>query len=395
MTDPGVTGCSLKVLASGALPVPSGGEAVVSGPALVATNQGFVLGLRELATDSTSGSVRLYAMTDCGVPSENATVDLAANNLACAGQPAMDGLGAAYQAPSGLLAASLPNCGDGGGVLLIPFDADAALAGSPAGPRNLAFEKLELASPTGAVATGTTAPDYELFYRVETGSKANLQRVVISAPPGAAQGPAFKNVAVTHPLGPEPLPAGRVVSSSSLRAFISDAPTKGGVVVSIGDNASDSVDKKGEVLLPSAKWSAATAWGDQVGALVPTPGGAEFKVARLSGSTVSTVASGSLSSSSPIQGAALARLGDSLLLVTGADKSIKVQRHTGANSNVAQSPADIVSLDVDASILESFDGTHLAAAAARTRVAVAWLNKSAAPSGTPMGGWAILQCTPN
>ena len=42
--------------------------------------------------------------------------------------------------------------------------------------------------------------------------------------------------------------------------------------------------------------------------------------------------------------------------------------------------------------LSAFDGTRIAAAAARDRVAVTWLTKATADSALPIGGWALLRC---
>jgi hypothetical protein len=43
--------------------------------------------------------------------------------------------------------------------------------------------------------------------------------------------------------------------------------------------------------------------------------------------------------------------------------------------------------------LTSFDGNHVAMAAARSRVAVVWLSKGVLTAGDPAGGWALLKCS--
>ncbi len=400
--DADVADCPLTVAASGPLPAPADSSAIVSGPGIVATPEGFVVAVRDMSSGGDTGQVRLIGLSDCGAPAVRAAVDLAANKLTCSGGASSDGLGIAFANGAGLAAASLPNCGDGGGVLLMPFDEKGELHAAPSGPRNVAFQKFTMVSPTGAAAQGAAPSDFELVYRIEQGpTTGDIQRVVLSAPPGAAQGPKFKNVPVQNPLGADNIPFAHVVTSSQVRAFVGSIPSTGGadggtpsqVVIRVGPNASDTLDTKGDVFLPDANWAAATAWDDKAAALVPTASGATWKAAQLAGSTVSEHASGTVGSG-VLKSAAMTTLRDNLLIVTATGQGMSVHRITGAMGTLSSSAADSVALasDLGGGILEGFDGDRVAIAAARSRVAVVWVNKSQFASGDVMGGWALLKC---
>ncbi len=231
------------------------------------------------------------------------------------------------------------------------------------------------------------------MYRVQTGVAHEVQRVVINAAPGSGSGPKFKSVPVTNPLGAEVSAFGQVVTTAQLRAFVGQVPSKNAIVLNVGENSTDALGAQSEVMLPNAPWAAATAWGNQVAALVPTAGGGSFTVARLENGTTTTTTIGDVGPTS-IQGAALVALHDSLVAVLGTPGAITLQRFPGAGSTVSKSAASVEKMTVDTTLLQGFDGVHVAAAAARTRIAVVWTRSSQLQSGQPVGGWAILQCAP-
>ncbi len=394
--DGDLKGCPLTIAASGPLPAPADSSSILSGPGLVATPDGFVVAFREMSSGGDKGQVKLVGLSDCGAPGVRAAVDLASNKLTCSGGASSDGVGIAFSDDTGLAAASLPNCGKGGGVLLMPFDSKGDLHTSPSGPRNVAFEKFTMVSPTGAAAAGAGPSDFELVYRIEESpTVGDVQRVVLSAPAGAVNGPSFKEVAVTNPLGAENIPFAHVVTSSQVRGFVGLVPSKtpAGVVMSVGPNASDTLEPKGEVALPDANWAAATAWNDKVAALVPTPSGATWKAAQLAGTAVSEVATGTVGSGA-LKGAGMTTLRDHLLIVTSTSQGMSVHRISGASGTLSSSAADSVALapDLGGGILDGFDGERVAIAAARSRVAVVWINKPQFSTGDVMGGWALLKC---
>lgn len=383
-------GCDLSLVASGPLLATDSSTVVAGGPGITPTPDGFVIGYREGSSTGAAGHVKLMGLTDCGQLVQSAHVDLAAAGLACAGGGSDDGVGVAFSSGAGLAAASLPNCGSGGGVLLMPFDAKGALHAKAAGPRNAAFHKLRMASPTGSVAPSSSATDFELVYRIENDSGGGeLQRVVLSAPAGEA-GPEFKGVPVQFPLGNEDILFGRVVSSTQVRAFAGSIPSKAGVVLALGPNSADTLDTRGEVQLPDANWTASTAWADKAAAMVPAATGVTWKAAQLAGATVAEIATGTVGSGS-VQGGGMAVLGNNLMILTATSQGMTVHRVTGAQGTLGTSASDSVPIPLGAGALTGFDGQRVAVAAARTRVAVAWVNAAQVSSGT-VGGWALLKC---
>ncbi len=399
--DGDLKGCPLTVAASGPLPAPADSSSIISGPGLVSTPDGFVVALREMSSGGDKGQVKLLGLSDCGAPVVRGVVDLASNELTCTGGASSDGVGIAFSGDAGLAAASLPNCGDGGGVLLMPFDSRGDLHASPLATHTTSFEGLEMVRPAGAAAAGAAAADFELVYRVkhsptpEQNSTTDVQRVVVSAPADAAEAPKFKQGAgVVHPLGAESIPFAHVVTSSQVRAFVGLVPSKmpSGVVMSVGPNASDTLEPKGEIALPDAGWAAATAWDDKAAALVPTASGATWKAAQLAGSTVSEIATGTVGSGA-LKGAGMTRLRDHMLIVTSTSQGMSVHRVSGASGILSSSAADSVPLtDLGGGILDGFDGERVAIAAGRSRVAVVWINKSQLSKGDVIGGWALLKC---
>ncbi|MEZ4220274.1 MAG: hypothetical protein R3B13_05035 [Polyangiaceae bacterium] len=393
--DTDVTGCPLTVAASGPLPAPSDSAGVISGPGLVVTPDGFVVAYREMSTAGDAGAVRLIRLSDCGGPGVAFNLDLAKNSLTCSGGTLSDGLGLAYSGDIGVAAASLPNCGGGAGVLLMDFDSLGAPVTVPSAPRNSAFEKFTLASPTGALAPGSGPSKFDLVFRVQQGpTSSDVERVMVVASGGGT--PAIdQGVPVSNPLGPEDVPFGKVATSSQLRAFVGLVPSKSptGMVLSLGPNAADTLEPKGEVTLPDANWAVVTAWNDKAAALVPTASGATWKAAQLAGSTVSEVATGTVGSGS-LKGAAMTTLRDHLLVATSTSQGISVHRIAGADGTLSTSAADSVALasDLGGGVLDGFDGERLAIAAGRTRVAVVWVNKSQYSTGDVVGGWALLKC---
>lgn len=375
--DPG--GCSLVIDQSGKLPPPISATAQVSGPSVVATDDGFVIGYR----DQDGGSLRgvLSFLKDNGEIAPAQIFDLGG----CSNKVPTDGTGMAYANGFGMMTTSLPDCGKGAGAVFIPFTSKGQVE-QASGPRNGAFKELWMAQGN-PIASAATDGEWELIYRVQTDSTPVVERVVL-------QGAVFKSVVpIARPFGDEDVPWAQVATSPQIRAFMAPVPSKSLTVVSVGPRTGDTLDPKGEFTLPQAAWGAIAAWNNRVVAAVPAGAGMTIQPAELAGSAVTPKAQFVVGAGT-VQGGALSVLRSHLFVAQGRSGGITVHRLDGADASLSAKP--VLSMDFPVSIgpnnLTTFDGTRIAMAAARDRVAVTWVSKGKLAPGDSTGGWALLRC---
>lgn len=397
-------GCTLAVAAGGKLPAPVVEGARVSGPAITATDSGFVMAYRD--QDPTSGFPRVivYYVSDDGQPNPPGKFDL----IGCPEKELTDGVGATYANGSGLITTSLPNCDSlkGAGAVFLPFD-DVGLVSNAAGPQNPAFNELSM-GPASSVATGAAEGDFEVVYRTVTSQPA-IERVVLT-------GSEFKSgVSIVHPFGDGDYPFGLVATSSQVRALLAQTSATQ-VQVLIGSKVGDTLDTAPSTLTldSTGSWAAITAWSNRVAAAVPAASGVSIKVGQLgsSGGEAGTpeIFSGTVGSTSAT-GGALAVLRSHLFVaqarsggltmhnLEGAEGTIKLPTSApapteGGTEGGASSGTGSVDLqnNLGDATLANFSGTQIAMAAARNRVAIVWLTKPKLGDTDPTGGWALLRC---
>jgi hypothetical protein len=367
---------------AGKLPDPVAATARLTGPAITATDDGFMLAYRD--QDGATLRAVLLFVSDAGAAGAPSAFDLGG----CAGKQPSDGVGIAFENGVGMVASSLPDCGKGAGAVFIPFDSDGTV-GNASGPRNATFLDLTVAQG-GALAPAATAGEWEFLYRVVTASAAVVERVVL-------QGPSFKSLPFDHPFGDTDIPFGMVATSPTVRAYLAPiaAGADGGppgTRVFVGDRQSDTIQTAGTFDLPLANWAAMTAWDNHVAVAVPASAGMALTIGDLAGNAVA-VSANALVGSGPTESGALAALRDHLFLAHGFPGAILVDRLAGAKTKVSIPPVDTVTLPVGALGLTAFSGKQMAMAAARDRVAVVWLNKPQLAGGETTGGWALLRCS--
>ena len=382
-------GCSLVVDKAGDLPPPISPTARVSGPAVAATDDGFVIGYRD--QDGSDSRAVLAFLTDDGKLSPAQMYDLGG----CASKEPADGVGIAYSEGYGMMTASLPDCGQGAGAVFIPFSSDGQ-AGQGAGPRNKTFKTLWLAQGS-PIAAAATKGEWELVYRVQhapsgggTAPAPWVERVVL-------QGAAFKlSVPTAKPFGDVHVPYGMVATSPQVRAFLAPVQTEGGIltVVKVGTRDTDTPDEKGEFWLPqAAAWATLTVWNSRIAAGIPGDAGMIIQPAELVNDTVKPKALIPVGVGA-VAGGAMAVLRSYLLVAQGRSGGITVHRLDGADASLSGNAEVWMDLPVSlgSTNLSAFDGSHIAIAAARKRVVVAWLSKSKLVNGNATGGWATLKC---
>lgn len=378
--DPG--GCSLVIDKAGKLPPPIAPTARVSGPSVVATDDGFVIGYRDQDGDTLRGV--LSFLKDDGELSPAQVFDLGG----CANTEPADGTGMAYAKGFGMMTASLPDCGKGAGAVFIPFTSKGQVD-QASGPRNGAFKELWMAQGS-PLAPAATEGEWELIYRVLTDTTPVVERVVL-------QGAVFKTVVpIARPFGDADLPYAQVATSPQVRAFLAPVQTDGGsmTLIKVGDRATDTLNLSAEFSLPqAAPWAALTAWNNRVAAAIPAGAGMTVQAAEYLGGTVSPKAPFVVGSGT-VQGGALTVLRGHLFVAQGRAGGITVHRLDGADGSLSGKP--VVSMEFPVSLgpnnLTTFDGTHIAMAAARERVVVTWVSKSKLANGDATGGWATLRC---
>jgi hypothetical protein len=370
-------GCQLNLAVSAELPAPVSPDALVTGPAIAATNSGFVISYRD--QDPSTGYMRqvVQYISDAGVSGTTGSYEL----IWCANQKPSDGVGATFSGNGGLLVSSLPKCDDkGAGAVFLPFD-DTGNVSNAAGPQNALASEITFATG-GSVATGAAQGDYEVVYRTVT-TIPGIQRAVLT-------GSDFKGgVPLVQPFGDGDHPYGMIASSSQVRALL--APVGSDTLLQLGPLNGDEIETSGVVTLPggAAPWAALTAWQNRVAAATPASAGTMLVVAELGANGPQEIAGGVIGTT-PVSSGALSTLRSHLLLAQGRNGGITLHRVEDASSGVIASPA--ASVEVTAAGVADFDGQHLALASTRKRVAVAWLTKHALASGDPTGGWALLEC---
>jgi len=377
--DPG--GCSLVIDKAGALAPPIAPTARVSGPAAVATDDGFVVGYRDQDGDQLRAVISF--LKDNGEVAPAQVFDLGG----CSNKEPADGAGMAFSKGFGMMTASLPDCGKGAGAVFIPFTSTGQVE-QASGPRNGAFKELWMSQVP--IAPAATDGEWELIYRVQTDATPVIERVVL-------QGAVFKTVVpIARPFGDTDIPYALVATSSQVRAFLAPVQTEGGSVtlVKVGNRASDTLTLDAEFSLPqAASWAALTVWNNRIAAGIPAGAGMTVQVADWGNNTVSPKAPFVVGSGS-VAGGALAALRSHLFVAQGRNGGLTVHRLDGADTTLNGKP--VVSMEFPVSVgpanLSTFDGVRVAMAAARERVLVTWVSKGKLAAGDPAGGWALLRC---
>lgn len=369
--------CGLALVASGKLPDPIAPTARLTGPSVIGTDDGFAVGYRE--QDGSTLRALLLSLSDSGTLGTPSSFDLAG----CSSVVPTDGTGLAYADGSGMLVTSLPNCGTGAGAVFIPFDSKGTV-GAASGPKNAAFSSLTVAAQ-GSVAPATGKQELDFVYRVVSSSGDVVERVVM-------QGTVFKaSVPIAHPFGDGPSDFGMVATSAEVRALLGSKSS--GLELQIGAKTSDALQSAGTFALPAAKLAALAAWDLRAAVLIPTASGVSWHAYEL-GTGASELGKGEL----PLPSAsalALAVRGNHMIAAAAAQKQIVVLRQAGAKTLpfTGTEKTTLISGELgNGASTAAFDGTHLALAAARNRVAVVWLTKHALEAGQPTGGWALLEC---
>jgi len=355
--------------ASGALPAPAATASVLTGPGVVATDTGFVIGFRD--QDGASLRAVVVPLSDGGVTGAPDEFELGG----CAGVSPTDGVSLAYRDGKGMMTTSLPNCGTGAGAVFIPFD-DKGQTAQAAGPKNGAFKGLE--TWPGALAPSKGIDEYELVYTVTSSQPSVAERAMLS-------GTNFKTtVPIAHPFGEGPRGGIAVATGKDVIALLSSDASDGSVDLVMGPLTGGALDVKPAPELPSGKDAGLVAFGSRVVAGVRTAAGLSVRVLEL-GTGIVSVASGELPSTDSLS-SSLAVDGDRLYAVHAGKAKLRIQTVHGVSATPSFPAATTTELTHTA--LSSLQGTRVAVAAARGKLVVVWLDGNSVSAG----GFIVARC---
>ncbi len=357
--DPKPKTCELRVVAQGALPDVTE-PARFTGPALAATDSGFVLAYRTQLSAAGALGATVTPLSADGALGVAATQSLGG----CATTQPTDGVGLAFAAGRGLAAFSVPGCGVGtGGAVFAELGAGGAVTSWVPGQPQPAYG-LTLA-PSGALAPRPGANRFDFAY--VDGDQAlteerNGAALASNPTPVLEEGAAFAMVA----------------GGKAIRAWLA-AAASGAVGIKVGA-ATAAPDTLAPVSLGSASWADVAAGADSVAVLLGLPSGARSLRVTADGALHddTTLGSGALGAGR------VAWLGESPLVVMSRADALEV-RWLAADVK----PVTLTSGAVPT--LAGFDGVQLALAASGKRAVAAWLKQGEQTTGAP-GGYAVLEC---
>lgn len=375
--------CTLAVVKAGALPalaVPGGGT--ITGPGLAAVADGFLLAYREGTVDQSASSAALVKIGDDG---KLGTVSRQALPT-CPATTATDGVGVAESNGAGLVVVSRPACPDAGaGLALLTFDAKSQLG---------------LASASADLGAAVSLPRVHAL----AGYKGGFEAAFV------VDGVASLATIVAGALSAKPLFAdgtssyAQVGRTAATRATLADRSTAlGGETVltlsALGVPVGDAgVPAPLGAYRPESAWGSLAAWagpsGDRALAVTAEPNGWISWGAVDRDGTLRGAGSALSGDGSAFAAGDVAVLDDRVLLALAEPGALRIQKLAGAlgdGLSADGSRVDFVGA-VGATSLATFDGARVAVAAARNRVLIVWLTRSALGPIDPTGGYAVLAC---
>lgn len=367
------SGCSLALVASGALPSASEPDARFGGPSIVATPDAFLLGYREHRLGS--AGLHLLRIADDGSAAVKST------SVAACGMPYAGGIGVAFADSTGLVVSNLPDCSDGYGAGAAFFSCDGqGEFGLGSSPHDTAFSAL--ATTSRCVARAATQGHYLFAYTAKQGSSTTAELAIVD-------GSGYQSTTPVQSLfGGQTCDFVAVASSPALVAVLGALPFEDALRLQVFANALGSplvVERS----FPYAAWASLTAWDQRVAVVHANGPHASLRIVQSDG----LVSSLEYFASVPTLGADVTTLRDHVLTVTAMEGAFSVGRQAGATGLLGSGESELVvfSGDLGNVSLTDYAGHNVSVAAARQRVAVAWLNELAAP-GTSPGGFALLEC---
>jgi hypothetical protein len=373
-------GCSLALVSAGALPPPLHPGDVLAGPSLVPTSEGFVVAVREQwSVEAGMGSaLRTLRLGPGGVTATPTPVPLDYYDLSCTGTIPDDGIGAAFDSTKGgLLAVSLPACGDAGaGATFVPFSADGTP--SPPGFNSVgSFRDLQLVSGH-SLAPVYAAGDFELTY---VSGGAAFDAVVANS--------SVQTAASVAPGTPAAFAA--LASTSSLRTQLVGLTADGGAATRVYAGPPGAAPPL-VATMPGAHTAAVAVSGE--GAIVAGVAAGGLVWQTLNGAGQPLAASASPGVGGSFRSIDVASTGEPTapyVVVAGAAGDVTMVP-VDSMAHATAPPATLSANPVLGELLASFGGGNLAVGAGQGVIAVVWLTAHRLGADDPTGGYALFAC---
>jgi hypothetical protein len=396
--------CTMELVGAGPLgdPLVLNGGDVVSAPAIVGTEHGFLIAYREY--DANAGSARLtVAAVDNGGGMMLAPPTMLPAQ--CSGQVETDGVGLAYLAGSGVVVSARPSCGgQPGGLDAFALDAGGSVGGT-------AFNGALGPSPTLSRAhalslAGSTSGWVALL------DQSSAQLVGLSGLSTQGGPTAFG--------GPPPQTLAQVVATDQMLALL----TAGSPPSLVDSGApSDAAASSDATVPPDAATGPSTLQlllgtsGADAGAPLVIPGswgalaaeaGRAFVLSDpADGSSTTIWTAADLGSAAPsatgtfappgqgqVLGADVAFHADRLMLAAEQPGSIALAVYDHASTTPTPLRTLLLSDDPRVPPQKTVQDGRVVVAASDSRVAVAWITAATLGSSDAVGGYALYACSP-
>jgi hypothetical protein len=386
-------GCSMQLVGAGPLgdPFVLNGSDLVSAPAVVATEKGFLLAYREYDVTGGRAILTLAAIDDGGGLTLASPAMLPGQ---CPGQLESDAVGLAYATGGGAAVSARPQCpGQQGGLDVFAVDASGTVGKS-------AFNASSGPGPTLSNAhalslTGSTSGWIALL-ESQSAEVTALSGVTTQGSPTPYAGPppqTLAEVAATDQMVALLSASGPASGADGGAAVDATAPPS---TLSLLLTASPSSDAGAPVVVPGA-WGAVTAQAGRAFVL----SGAPFNSSLLTWTAVDlgTTAPAASDSVTPLgQGTPLggdvALHGDRLMLAIEQPGSIGVAVYDHASTTPTPLRSFLLADDPRVPPQSTVRDGRVAIAVSDSRVAVVWVTAANLGPNDAVGGYALYACAP-
>lgn len=365
--------CLPLLVASGDLPQPSRPGAAVSGPGIVATDRGYLIGYREdsRSTDGSSASIRLLPLGDEGVlgPAVDQPLE------ACEKAIPKGGIGMAMALDQGLLATEYPACdGRGAGAAFVAFAPNGAILDVTTFTGDL--PEVSLAS-AHSLAPGPSRNSFELVYSTaKTAHRVSL----LGASPQGGYSAIFPDTRFD---------SARVATSKNAIAYLLTPAERGGEML-LG--FSEWGEAPRVMKLPAGSVGAVSLHVERaVATNILESGGLSWTGYSTSGSSFGA---GRFQLGAPFTAVDVAIADEQVVIAAGRPGEISLASIGNVTTNLTARPTVIAQFENDLGnvSLSAYAGRSLAVTSKRDRFALAWLNGNSQPGEGPVGGFAIFEC---
>jgi hypothetical protein len=387
--------CSMQLVGAGPLgdPLVLYGSDVVSAPALVATESGFLVAYREY--DPNAGSARLtLAAIDSGGGLTIAPPTMLAGQ--CSGAQETDAVGLAYLAGTGVVVSARPQCGgqQPGGLDALQVDASGKVTGSAF---NGSLGLAPTLSNAHAVARAGASSGWVALLDQGAAQVVALSGVNVQGRPSGFGGPppeTLAQVAATD----------QIIALLTARAATSTVDDGGGPAEAAAPppalrlllSASSSPGDAGAPYVLPGTWGAVAAEGGRAFVLSDSPGdGTTFTWTAVDIGAPGPAASDSYAPNGQghVLGGDVAFHGDRAMVAAEQPGSIAVVVYDHASTTPAILRTLLLSDDPRVPPQMSVRDGRVAIAASDSQVAVTWVTATNLGLNDAVGGYAVYACS--